>query len=386
MRTNNIQKKDLLQVKTSLHLEMLVRSLTKSQRLVLNELIGMSGKYKNLYMAQGTIGKNLGCTRRTVNSAMRRLSDLGLIAKKYRYMETSLYWVAPWFKEESIRKLLVKLLPALWFMPIVYLTVFAIPSFAAANFSPLNSRYKEFINGNNTSAVQTGWVLAKQVVLQEDKKRAERIMRQSNPIRPEILRVAKKYGFTTAGMIKLMAFGDTAIKEIDEKHWRKIYQARDPFAYMLKLILDWYKSNPQNVPNWYTVYKLQERFGITDEAPRFIKNYHQKKKDSSVPLSEKRVSSLPVPQKLPQKGSDGGLSSYTHSHAQATRTVGSQKVRSMHGGNPINPHMRKMDYRPVERKSTRVPSQASQNMFAQYRDNIPTYIKENDTLETEGQI
>jgi len=86
-------------------------ALTNTETAVVNHLFKLSAKYPDVFVSQANLASWLGITRRQVNRVISKLASLGIITKIYREYNTSLYRIPDFFKQDSIKKLLKKIIP-----------------------------------------------------------------------------------------------------------------------------------------------------------------------------------------------------------------------------------------------------------------------------------
>lgn len=90
----------------------LLRALSTGERKILSIFKNM-GNYKNLYFKQSWLAEASGLSRGRVNTIIKKLTDYGLIAKRYRHMNTSTYKVSSFLTNPTplIKKILMLICP-----------------------------------------------------------------------------------------------------------------------------------------------------------------------------------------------------------------------------------------------------------------------------------
>ncbi len=105
-------------------------------------------KFHHIYVSQGLIAKELGCTRETVNRVLQKLDDMGFIAKKWNGVKTVCsYKVSNWFKKPEV---IDALRGKYKFAFILCITL--IQSAISSNITQLDSRSYLFINSSNSNS------------------------------------------------------------------------------------------------------------------------------------------------------------------------------------------------------------------------------------------
>ncbi len=103
------------------------QKMNPTARAALNYLLAIKNKYAHVYVSQETIAKEIGVTRRTVNTHIRYLVRAGLIGKVSRWNTTCNYYFNIIFADESVRRKLAPLMPALkGFLLTLILSSFAV--------------------------------------------------------------------------------------------------------------------------------------------------------------------------------------------------------------------------------------------------------------------
>jgi len=109
-----------------------VKLKKKSQIEVTRCLLRFNDRYPDghIYPSQGKIAKYIGFTRRTVNTAVKELSQFGLIKKIYRHRHSCVYVLSDLLKNTKIKFFFMSVLPFI--------------SLYSENFSPIKSYINYF--------------------------------------------------------------------------------------------------------------------------------------------------------------------------------------------------------------------------------------------------
>jgi len=121
-----------------------VRTITgmpKSVLDALNYLLAMYNRFGVVYPSQLRIGGGKW-SRRTMNKAVKVLSDYGLIAKQRRFNNSCVYVLNEWFKRPEICKLLSPYLTALFFFPLAMIISYSTGLKAGCSLT-INKIYKQ---------------------------------------------------------------------------------------------------------------------------------------------------------------------------------------------------------------------------------------------------
>lgn len=100
----------------------LLKTTTHSDRLVFTELIRIARIKQDVYVSHETIAKNIKRCRRTVQRAIKKLRDIGLVNYLYRPNKSSLYRPSSFLLLEWVRNLLKDVIPTLSWISIAFLT------------------------------------------------------------------------------------------------------------------------------------------------------------------------------------------------------------------------------------------------------------------------
>ena len=115
-----------------------MENLTPAARIILDCILNYSNSCHYIFPSQTTLANAAGVRRETANRIIRLLQDMGLVSTQYRHMYTSLYAVAPIFKDLEIRQQLSRLLPSLKYLPMMILMVANIYGFEESPKGLLN--------------------------------------------------------------------------------------------------------------------------------------------------------------------------------------------------------------------------------------------------------
>lgn len=81
--------------------------------LLLNILIDLDNKYKNIFVAQVTLADRACVSRQHTHHILMLFEKMGLISRYYRHLRSCHYRISSFFEVEENRKKLEHLLPAL---------------------------------------------------------------------------------------------------------------------------------------------------------------------------------------------------------------------------------------------------------------------------------
>lgn len=108
--------------------------LTRTDRDVFNYLLVWSNTHRSLYFRQDTIASSVGCSRKSVNVAIRKLTDYGIIASLYRSTRnkftSSIYTISSWFRNMEVRESLRHIFNAFVCFPVALLLMSSKPVIA----------------------------------------------------------------------------------------------------------------------------------------------------------------------------------------------------------------------------------------------------------------
>lgn len=187
---------------------------TRTELRILNEVV----KYLNfgilIFIAQATIAKILGLSRKTVNEALQKFKRDGLLAWKRRFNNSNIYEPHPLFRHRKVRKELRFTFKIFYFLSVTIL----------CNYSPLPGEmvpqdyifsrglhYKENRNYFISDRTKTTR-LKKEFVSDSDKKTKVSNARRGVKMEPKDLKRIKSLNLTRAGEIKLSAFPPEAFE------------------------------------------------------------------------------------------------------------------------------------------------------------------------------
>lgn len=93
----------------------------KGLRKLINYLCGLSNLHGSVYPTQATIARATGMTREYVNVLIDQAVRLGIITKIWRAYTSCVYILHSQFNQISFRSKLEKIMPALWYLPLILL-------------------------------------------------------------------------------------------------------------------------------------------------------------------------------------------------------------------------------------------------------------------------
>jgi hypothetical protein len=102
-------------------------------QLTLDYLLRYKTKYKQLFMAQETIAREIGYSREEVNKSLRELRLLGLISIWFRSFNTCYYWISNCFNNLRVRHELSILFPFLALSNVLILSLLSQPAINASD-------------------------------------------------------------------------------------------------------------------------------------------------------------------------------------------------------------------------------------------------------------
>jgi hypothetical protein len=88
---------------------------------VTNYLAGLSNMHASVYPTQSTIAKSVGMTREHVNVLIDQMVRLGIVTRIHRAYTSCVYILSSYFNDLEFRKSLEKIMPALWYLPLILL-------------------------------------------------------------------------------------------------------------------------------------------------------------------------------------------------------------------------------------------------------------------------
>lgn len=112
---NSFQVKDVEPIKEVQYnpLSSLQKYLTRSDIMVLNEIIGLGRRFPDIYIKHETIASTIGRCRKTVLRSVSKLKELGLLNYLFRHNKSSLYRPSSFLLRDWVRSSLKQILPAL---------------------------------------------------------------------------------------------------------------------------------------------------------------------------------------------------------------------------------------------------------------------------------
>lgn len=151
MRINKNKSKYIPSQQEIKDLEQKINSLTKSEKLVANYYFGTANIRKSIFLSQAFVALRLGLCRETVNRALKKLHELGLITKidrgwkedRARIKKTCYYIVNKLFFYKEIREKYKSI-----FLALSYLVIFSnFESIFGINSKPQKEHSKGIITG-----------------------------------------------------------------------------------------------------------------------------------------------------------------------------------------------------------------------------------------------
>lgn len=223
------------------------RNITKTQRVLIEELIRLSYKYKHVYLRQDTLAAMLKISREHCNRLLKWMRQCGLLVSEYRYKLSCHYTLSSFFFNHSMQSRLRHL-----FRPLRALSLGLLASFS----SDVTQRVKKLIKNLINPIVQRQ--------TSESSMQFTQTYHGDKPV-SEAIRNLKVINLTRAGQIKLSVFPDEAIVDAANAY-TYAKNVRDPFNWFYKLCFDYCKRNDID-PDWDFMHQLIEKYKISLTAP-----------------------------------------------------------------------------------------------------------------------
>lgn len=297
--------------------------MNDSDLTVLNEMIRLASKYKSLFPSQTLLSIRTGFSRQTINVALKRLEDNGLVASIYRHRRTKLYRLSSFFNNPMTRTMLAGILPALRIIPLVISLLFSFRSMGShddvvnrsslfyRHFTPRNIRYLDI---NNNLTVHRYYREMSRGVLDKDKHKnyIERVrhedIRGVSMMREDIMvqlqryvygddqsskryRYLKDMGLTLKGEAYLFGFDQEVLTRAIETYIQVRIPPRNPFNYLISLCKN-HATKQQKQFKKINYLQICNVFGIqnkdaTSHPQRLQDNFKDLNCKLSKPLSSK---------------------------------------------------------------------------------------------------
>jgi hypothetical protein len=212
--------------------------MAPAKKLILNELIGKSSQYVDIWISQSTMGKSSSVTREYANRVIKEFERDGILNKQYRHMTTCLYKLNSIFNDYEMRKKLSIIFPALRLIPFVWM--FSCQTANITEVINLNLVFSSSYSlcNNLSSDTQVSKKLRARVrggQGEEIKKPKKEVVVIENPINQSIKDIIE-LKLTKWGQIRLMCFPDEAIRYAREKcKFANIDKIRNPFAWFFAM-------------------------------------------------------------------------------------------------------------------------------------------------------
>lgn len=309
--------------------EKVIQSLPKWLRKTLDYLCMLSNTFRTVFPSYKTLGGYAGVCETTIKSGVKRLVELGLIAKNYLHRRSCRFVVSSWFRKVHNRMRLSNWIVAFKWLPLDLL----VPYRNCPNLNRRNGclceyclpyiidikNYKSQLS-NLVSLTTSRRILSYDIVSLslggEKRLPQKRSVMNFNPISIPI-RSIKSLRLTKWGQIRLMAFPEKAVEYAEDKmKYAQVSSLKDPFKFFTSLCVDWCKRE-EIKPNWEIVAHLETAYKAP-QNPRYLLEIPK-------PISTKKISDLPFSE----------LGSY-NLHDQ--RPEVSQKRENRGGTSPMTPN------------------------------------------------
>lgn len=263
-----------------------ISSRIQSEQAVFNVIVQEFLKRKHCYLSQKEIATRAKVGFSTAKRAIANLFKAKLLIKIGKYQDYCIYRIPEFLFHKSISSRLKYIIPALQFVFLPYLY---------CDYSTLFRKrdtynYNLFINTESVSVTKLkDKLLTKRVEnLRPEKRRfgdldpdfekkgrvVMEVYGQEPPIVmdliPEAVEKFKSLELTVAGKVRLSAFPDAVMREIDAVFSRK-QGIKEPMAYIFKAALR--ICDQRNItPDWERKRYLQKHLRVSDNSPCYI-NY-----------------------------------------------------------------------------------------------------------------
>ena len=87
------------------------KRLNNSDLEIINIICYLCAKHKTTYVSQSTLAQWTKLTRRQINRIMKKICDMGIVAKIFREYNTSIYFMHEFFRDIKIKKALRAFIP-----------------------------------------------------------------------------------------------------------------------------------------------------------------------------------------------------------------------------------------------------------------------------------
>lgn len=227
--------------------EYFFKNLTRTQRNLIEQLIRLSYKYKNVYLRQDTLASLLKISRQHCNRLLGWMRDCGLLVSEYRHKLSCHYKLSSFFFNAAMQSRIKHLFRPLRALALGLLTTFS---------SDVTQRFKKLIKNLINPIVQRQ--------TSESSMQFNQTYHGDKPVSVAI-RELKVLNLTRAGQIKLSAFPDEAIVEA-ESAMKYAKNVKEPYNWFYKLCFDYCRRNDID-PDWAFMHQLIEKYKISLTAP-----------------------------------------------------------------------------------------------------------------------
>lgn len=232
-----------------------LRSLSPGARKILSIFRNM-GTYKKLYFRQTWLAEATGLCRAQVNRIIKKLDEMGLIAKKYRHMNTSNYRVSDFLinPPAKLKKLLT------------LICIFSVGMLKSQTCKPSVNKHVTHtlrkILGSNSNTKFNNYIYIKYSI---NGRSTAHSMSQFNKedFIPPIVSSLKFLDLTWDQKFKLASFPTNALSHAFTR-LKYGNGTQNSYAWF-KYLCEEYCLQQNIKPNWRLYYQLQEVYGTTSE-------------------------------------------------------------------------------------------------------------------------
>lgn len=258
-----------------------VLEFSKTVQQLINRLIWdrRLNRYNFFWASQSYLAKQLGVTREQINRIFKRLTELGLITKIYRHMDTCLVRISSWFFKTEVRAILAPFFSNLSYFSLLFLTT---PNLAFNHQIDRNVTQALFINyksnigidyGTNTRA-RARTEISNGNSMSNNEESFNRL------ITPELKQLTDSIGLTKTGQAKLLAFPSEAHKHA-LKNIGMITSAMKPFDYLCAILNKWCQKNNRK-PEYAHVFLIMQTYRLNETDNRIDKSLIKLNKNSKL--------------------------------------------------------------------------------------------------------